>query len=101
MPAPVMVKLDQPHGILGAISAIATQIDDGIEYPITLIQDVAQLETDLIGIAADPPEPPLGQLVKPGKTQVAAIKEHQDPCLQVGNHRLCMLLAVSHGLLQQ
>ena len=85
----------------GPISPVLAQPHDGIEHPITLVEDVTHLHAGMIGIATDPPQPPLRQLIKPGKTQIPAIKEQQCACLQPLQHETRLLLAIGHRLLAE
>lgn len=81
----VVIELHQPH--------------DGIQDPIPLIEDMTHLHARMIGVATDPPQPALAQLVKPGKTQVPPIKEQQRADLQLLQQQTRLLLAIGDGLL--
>src|SRR5258706_14647417 len=101
MQVPVTGELHQPHRGAGAVGAVLAQEDNSIEHAVPLIEDMAHLETGVIGVATEPPQTSLTELIKPRKAQVAAIKEQQPPSLQPREHVAGMLLAVRARLAQQ
>src|SRR2546428_11849182 len=71
MPVSLMVELHQTHRIFRLIGSMPTQIHDGIEHAVALIEDMTHLVTHFVGIAANPPETLLGEGIKPGKTETS------------------------------
>ena len=93
-------KADQAHQLARPIGRMPPQRDQGIENPIGLIQDMHHLVARLGALAREVPIASLGQLIPPGKTEVAQIKEQQAACGQSPEHGPRMHFAVGGGIQQ-